>query len=97
MGCLWLVLAILMPLLIGCKPPSEPQGPTAVSSSHAKSLRPVAAEKPAAQAAAKAVVKQPPRLRDDFNLPLVIKMEVPAAPPELQKPSPPIQKPSKSP
>jgi hypothetical protein len=96
MGCLWLVLAILMPLLSSCTPRSEPRGPTAVSSSHVKSLRPVAAEKPVTLPAGKAVTKQP-HLRDDFNLPLVIKMEVPEAPPEIQKPSPPIQEPPKSP
>ncbi len=94
MGHLCLVLAILMPLLSACVPQREPSHPTtAVSSSHAPSPRLAAAEKPAAKAKA----PQPPRLRDDFNLPLVIKMEVPETPPEIRKPSPPIQEPTKSP
>jgi len=37
-------------------------------------------------------VEKPPgeRLYDAFRLPLVIEMDVPEAPPEVQKPSPPI-------
>jgi hypothetical protein len=88
-----------MPLLLsGCLPQSKPSGPpTAISSSHAKGPRPGASEKPVATPARKVLSQQPPRLRDDFNLPLVIEMEAPEAPPEIAKRSPPIHEPKKSP
>jgi hypothetical protein len=54
------------------------------------------AEGPASKAAAKAVATPPAhRMYDDFNLPLVIHMEAPEVPPEIQKLSFPIQQPSK--
>ena len=75
-----------MLLLSGCPPQSNSShATTAASSSHATSARPAVAEKPAA--------RQPPRLRDDFGLPLVIKIDTPPVPSEIAKPSPPIQEP----
>jgi hypothetical protein len=91
---------MLFALPSGCSPQSQPPGPTAAASSlssPAQSARPAAAEKPPAKPAKKSPRRQPPRLRDDLNLPLVIKIEAPPVPPEIQKPSPPIQEPPKTP
>ena len=49
-------------------------------------------EKPPKKVAKPAEESPPPlRLTDDFNLPLVIVIDAPEVPPEIQGPSPPIQ------
>jgi hypothetical protein len=79
----WLALALVLLLPAGCAPkdapPSLPSTPSAPPA--AKNLLPDAAEKPAASP-----------LVDGFGLPLVISIEVPEVPPEIQGPSPPIKK-----
>jgi hypothetical protein len=65
---------------------------SAVSPSDVRIRPPVTAAKPAAKPPQKAAARQPARrLWDDFDLPLVIELQVPEAPPEIRKPSPPIQ------
>jgi hypothetical protein len=94
MGRLCLVFAVAMLLANGCSPPSASSQSTTVSSSPslAPNPRPAAAEKPA-KPAGKAAARQPAPLRDEFGLPLVIQLNPPPVPPEIQKPSPPIQEP----
>ncbi len=46
---------------------------------------------PAPSVSTPVVEKPPPSPRDEFNLPLVIYMETPETPPEIQNPSPPIR------
>jgi hypothetical protein len=54
--------------------------------------------KPFEKSAEKQAESQPAhRLLDDFNLPLVIHMEAPEVPPEIENPSPPIQQKPESP
>jgi len=79
--------------LAGCAAQSEPpEAPPAKSSAPAGQRPPAMAAKPGAQPAVPAAGKRPaPRLRDDFDLPLVIEIHPPEVPPEIQKPSPPIK------
>jgi len=68
-----------------------PQHPSAASSD-VKIRQPITAAKPAAKTAKKSAARPAtPRLWDDFGLPLVIEIPVPEVPPEIRKPSPPIQ------
>jgi hypothetical protein len=65
MGRLGLPVAVVVLLLGGCTPKSEPPRRASPASS--------------------AEVKKPsPVVHDDFNLPLVIQIETPEAPPEIQ-------------
>jgi hypothetical protein len=87
---LWLSMATVVLLPSGCTPGSKPSRPTS------------SAEKPPAESAAnlqaKSPEKQPVHRRvDEFNLPLEIEMEAPEAPPDVQKPSPPIKEQPNSP
>ena len=82
---------IVVVLLGGCTPASEPPRPTSQAPSFdAKKSLPIAAESLVAKQSAH-------RVLDDFNLPLVIDMEVPETPPEIQKPSVPIKEASPEP
>jgi hypothetical protein len=99
MECPGLSALVVVVLFGGCAPAAEPAHPatTAPSSSAEKHFpawrnRPF---KPPREMAAKD--PSPPRLRDDFDLPLVIRIDAPEVPPEIEKKSPPIQEQSKSP
>ena len=93
MGRLCVALAIVMLLLGGCSPAAKPSHPTTASPpAPVPGPSPAVAEKPATKPG-KAAAGQPPRLRDDFSLPLVIQLNSPPVPPGIQKPSPPIQEP----
>jgi hypothetical protein len=102
-----LVTILVLPLLVGCStsqgdaplpaaavspPDAKTPPPRSAASSDVKKSLPVTAAKPAAKPPQKAAARQPARrLWDDFDLPLVIELQVPEAPPEIRKPSPPIQ------
>ena len=106
MGRPWLLVTILVLPLMGCgmsqaDPPlpaaSSPDAKTppprsAASPSDVKERQPITAAKSAAKTAKKSAARPAaPRLWDDFGLPLVIEIPVPEVPPEIRKPSPPIQ------
>ena len=86
-----LTVVIVVVLLSGCTPASKPSGPTSEAP-------PFDAKKPPSITAESPAAKQPAhRVRDDFNLPLMIHMEVPETPPEIEKPSVPIKEASPEP
>jgi hypothetical protein len=93
----WRALAVAAVLLGGCAregaAPSPPAGnPSTVSSQRDfQSPSQTAAEKPAAKAEKRPAAQQAASADvDAFGLPLVIVIEAPEAPKEIQGPSPPI-------
>jgi hypothetical protein len=95
----WLWAVAVVVWLGGCAP--ERDQPSLPSASLAPAVPPAAKKSPPAaveKSAARSAEKQSaaPKV-DSFGLPLVIEIKVPEAPPEIQKPSPPIkEEPEKS-
>jgi hypothetical protein len=82
------LVAVAILSAMGWMPRSEASDVArAVSCAKARKSLPVTSIKPAAES----VEKASHRLYDDLGLPLVIVLEVPEVPPEIQEPSPSIQ------
>lgn len=86
----WMLVATVVLSLVGFAAKSEPAGIASpiCSPDVKKPLLPAAAEKPAVKPAEKPAERRIAGcLVDEFNLPLVIELEVPKVPPEVQRSS----------
>jgi hypothetical protein len=85
---LWLPVAMVLLAAVGCVTDEEPQPPRcARSPSNAASAKPQS--QITGQIGAHQVNLKHPF--DEFKLPLVIRMDAPEVPPEIKRPSPPVE------
>ncbi|MEN6458735.1 MAG: hypothetical protein ABFC63_07370 [Thermoguttaceae bacterium] len=93
----WLWAAIVILLLAGCSSPKQPGAPA--TDAGCAVAKPEATDKRKQESRAKLPTggadEAASRVTDDFGFPLVIHLDAPEVPKEIQGPSPPITEPAK--